>query len=64
MLSYMDELALAATRKNRARNEATLKELKIYARLFLEAKSAEVKSWFDNDIFDLVDVRASSQRTS
>ena len=30
MLSYMDEWALAATRKNSARKEATLKELKIY----------------------------------
>ena len=48
---------LNATRKNRARKEATLKELKVYARLFIEAKSAEIKSWFDNDIFDLVDIR-------
>ena len=46
-----------ATRKNRARKEATLKELKIYAKLFVEAKSAELKSWFDNDVFDLVDIR-------
>ena len=57
MLSYMDEWALNATRKNRARKEAILKELKVYARLFVEAKSAEVKSWFDNDVFDLVDIR-------
>ena len=33
------------------------KELKIYAKLFVEAKSAEINSWFDNDIFDLVDIR-------
>ena len=26
-------------------------------RLFIEAKSAEIKSWFDNDVFDLVDIR-------
>ena len=31
LLSYMDEMALNATRKNRARKEATLKELKVYA---------------------------------
>ena len=37
--------------------EATLKELKVYARLFIEATSAEIKSWFDNDVFDLVDIR-------
>ena len=57
LLSYMDEMALNATRKNRARKEATLKELKVYARMFVEAKSAEIKSWFDNDVFDLVDIR-------
>ena len=44
MLSYMDERAPAATHKNQARKEAALKELKVYARLFVEAKSAEVKS--------------------
>ena len=43
--------------ENRARKEATLKELKVYARLFIEAKSAEIKSWFDNDVFELVDIR-------
>ena len=57
LLSYLDEMALNATRKNRARKEATLKELKIYARVFVEAKSVEIKSWFDNDVFDLVDIR-------
>ena len=57
LLSCMDEMALNATRKNRARKEATLKELKVYARMFIEAKSAEIKSWFDNDVFDLVDIR-------
>ena len=57
LLSYMDEMALNATRKNRARREATLKELKVYSRLFIQAKSALIKSWFDNDVFDLVDIR-------
>ena len=43
MLSYLDdEWALNATRKNRARKESTLKELKIYSNLFIEAKSAEI----------------------
>ena len=41
--SYMDEMALNAARKNRARKEATLKELKVYARMFIDAKSAEIK---------------------
>ena len=52
LMSYMDEWALNATRKNRARKEATLKELKVYAGLFIEAKSAEIKSWFENDVFN------------
>ena len=38
-------------------SQGSLKDLKIYAKLFVEAKSAEVKGWFDNDVFDLVDVR-------
>ena len=25
--------------------------------MFIEAKSAEIKSWFDNDVFDLVNIR-------
>ena len=37
MLSYLDEWALSATCKNRAKKEATLKDLKIYVRLFIEA---------------------------
>ena len=44
LLSFMDEWALNTTRKNRARIEATLKDLKVYARLFIEAKSAKIKS--------------------
>ena len=28
-------------------------------KLLVEAKSAEVKSWFDNDVFNLVDIRNS-----
>ena len=59
----MDEWALNATRRNRARKEATLKELKVYARLFIEAKSAEIRSWFDNDVFDLVDIRKSRPKS-
>ena len=57
LLSYMDKMALNATRRNRARKDATLKELKVYAHMFIEAKSAEIKSWFDNDVFDLVGIR-------
>ena len=43
MLSYMYEWALNATRKNRARKEATLKELKVYALLFSRYPQAQAE---------------------
>ena len=38
------------------RKEATQQERRQLAKQFLEAKQAEVKSWFDNDVFELVDM--------
>ena len=37
--------------------EATQQERRQLAKQFLEAKQAEAKSWFDNDVFELVDMR-------
>ena len=39
------------------RKEATQQEKRQFAKQFLEAKQAERKSWFDNDVFELVDMR-------
>ena len=39
------------------RKEATQQEKRQFAKHFLEAKQAECKSWFDNDVFELVDMR-------
>ena len=39
------------------RKEATQQEKRQMAKQFLEAKKAECKSWFDNDVFELVDMR-------
>ena len=39
------------------RKEATQQEKRQFAKQFLEAKQAECKSWFDNDVFELVDMR-------
>ena len=39
------------------RKEATQQERRQHAKQLLEAKQAEVKSWFDNDVFELVDMR-------
>ena len=39
------------------RKEATQQEKRQFAKQFLAAKQAECKSWFDNDVFELVDMR-------
>ena len=39
------------------RKEATQQEKRQFSKQFLEAKQAECKSWFDNDVFELVDMR-------
>jgi len=39
------------------RKEATQQEKRDLAKQFLEAKKAECQSWFDNDVFELVDLR-------
>ena len=57
LLSKMDQWALAATCKNRARKEATLEELKVNAKLLVDAKRAEMKHRFESNVFDLVDIR-------
>ena len=63
LLSYMDEMALNATRKNRARKEGgnTKRAQGLFSPHVLTVKrdrdgkrkgevSAEIKSWFDNDL--------------
>eukprot|EP00438_Fugacium_kawagutii_P014944 Skav228845 [mRNA] locus=scaffold2630:88:7077:+ [translate_table: standard] len=44
------------------RKEATQREKRQLAKQFLEAKKAECKSWIDNDVFDLVDMRKTHVR--
>ena len=39
------------------RKEATQQEKPDLAKQFLEAKKAECQSWFDNDVFEIVDLR-------
>jgi hypothetical protein len=41
--------------RQRSRNSTT--EEREYAKQFASAKDAETKSWIDNDVYDLVDVR-------
>ena len=51
--SYIAEKKRQLIRKN----YATQQEKRQFAKQFLEAKKAVRKSWFDNDVFELVDVR-------
>ena len=50
---------MAPCRKvNAARREATAQEKRMYAKQFMEAKLAEIKSWTkENDVYELVDMR-------
>ena len=50
----------AGTRANmrpRARKEASAQQVRGYHKQFAEAKHLKYKSWVDNEVFDLVDVR-------
>ena len=42
---------------SRARNEASAQEVTGYYKQFGEAKHLEYRSWLDNEVFDLIDVR-------
>ena len=46
-----------AKKKSRARKEASTQEVRGYHKQFAEAKHLEWKSWIDNEVFDLVDMR-------
>ena len=46
-----------AKRRSRARKEASAQEVRGYYKQFAEAKHLEWKSWIDNEVFDLVDLR-------
>ena len=46
-----------AKSKSRARKEASAQEVQGYCKQFAEAKHFWWKSWFDNEVFDLVDMK-------
>ena len=50
----LDKSSLLVGKK---RKEATIQERRDLAKQFLEAKKAECQSWFDNDVFEIVDLR-------
>ena len=51
-----------AKMRSRARKEASAQEVRRYYRQFAEAKHLEYKSWVDNEVFDLVDLRKVKSR--
>ena len=51
-----------AKRRSRARKDASAKEVRGYYKQFAEAKHLEYKSWVDNEVFDLVDLRKVKPR--
>ena len=48
--------------RSRARREASAREVREYYKQFAEAKQLEYKSWVDNDVFDLIDMRKFKPR--
>ena len=46
-----------AKRRSLARKDASAQEVRGYHRQFAEAKHLEYKSWIDNEVFDLIDMR-------
>ena len=47
--------------ESRARKEASSQEVRGYHKQFAEAKHLEYKSWVDNEVFDLIDMRRLSR---
>ena len=46
-----------AQMRSRAREEASAQEVRGYYKQFARAKHLEWKSWIDNEVFDLIDMR-------
>ena len=44
-------------RRSRAREEASAQEVRGFYKQLAEAKRLEYKSWVDNEVFDLIDMR-------
>ena len=51
-----------AKMRSRARKEASAQEVRGYYKQFAEAKHLEHRSWVDNEVFDLIDMRKVKPR--
>ena len=52
-----------AKMRPRARKEASAQEVRGYYKQFAEANHLEYRSWVDNEVFDLIDIRKFKPRT-
>ena len=48
--------------RSRSRKEASAQEVRGYCKQFAEAGHLECKSWVDNEVFDLIDLRKVKPR--
>ena len=53
---------MRAKKRSRVRKEASVREVQGYYKQFAEATHLEYKSWIDNEVFDLVDLRKTKPR--
>ena len=53
-----------AKMRSRTRTEASAQEVRGYYIQFAEAKHLEYRSWVDNEVFDLIDMRKVKPRIS
>ena len=53
---------IKAKGKSRAQKEASAEDVRGYYKQFAEAKHLEYKSWIDNEVFDLIDLRKVKPR--
>ena len=51
-------------KKAKARAEASNTDVRYYATQFQQAKVDELKSWQDNEVYDLVDMRTFTPKTT
>ena len=51
-----------STAKIKKSKEASHSELRQYSKQFAQAKETEIKSWIENDVYDLVDIRKLSPK--
>ena len=61
-LTACGKVAEIKAKKSRARKEASAQQVRGYYKQFAEAKHQEYKSWVDNEVFDLVDLRSQTEK--